>query len=400
MADLPFKVFDADNHYYEATDAFIRHIDPAMKKRCMQWAEIEGKQRLLVAGKINRFIPNPTFDPVSKPGALQDFFRGRNKDGVDVKTMFGELDPISERPEYRDRDKRLELMDAQNIEAALFFPTLGVGMEQSLRHDPPAVVAAFTAFNRWMAEDWGFAYKERIFAAPVISMIDVDWAVSEVEWALGNGARMVVMVPGPVPTPDGGDRSPGMPHYDPVWARIAEAGITVGMHGGDGGLHDYNERWEPTADFQSFRTSTFKQITGHDRQIFDTMAALVCHGLYDRHPNTRIACIENGGMFAPRLVEELKIAYGKMPQEFETDPVDQFIEHVWVSPYYEDDIDLIKETMGADHMLFGSDYPHAEGLEVPTDFIYDIPNFTDAEAKAMMRDNAWDVITPRSALAA
>ena len=216
MADLPFKVFDADNHYYEATDAFIRYIDPAMKKRCMQWANIDGKQRLLVAGKVNRFIPNPTFDPVSKPGALQDFFRGRNKDGVDVKTMFGELDPISERPEYRDRDKRLELMDAQNIEAALFFPTLGVGMEQSLRHDPPAVVAAFTAFNRWMLEDWGFAYQERIFAAPVISMIDVDWAVSEVEWALNNDARMVVMVPGPVPTPDGGSQSPGMPEYDPV----------------------------------------------------------------------------------------------------------------------------------------------------------------------------------------
>ncbi len=59
MAELPFKVFDADNHYYEATDAFIRHIDPAMKKRCMQWADIDGKQRLLVAGKVNRFIPNP-----------------------------------------------------------------------------------------------------------------------------------------------------------------------------------------------------------------------------------------------------------------------------------------------------------------------------------------------------
>ena len=85
MAELPFKVFDADNHYYEATDAFTRHIDPAMKKRCMQWANIDGKTRLLVGGKINRFIPNPTFDPVSKPGALQDFFRGRNKDGVDVK---------------------------------------------------------------------------------------------------------------------------------------------------------------------------------------------------------------------------------------------------------------------------------------------------------------------------
>ena len=60
---LPFKAFDADNHYYEAEDAFIRHVDPRLHKRCMQWAQIDGRQRLLVGGRVNRFIPNPTFDP-------------------------------------------------------------------------------------------------------------------------------------------------------------------------------------------------------------------------------------------------------------------------------------------------------------------------------------------------
>jgi hypothetical protein len=74
----PPKAFDADNHYYEATDAFTRFIDPKMAKRAMQWAEINGRQRLLVGGKINRFIPNPTFDPVAKPGSLDEYFRGRN----------------------------------------------------------------------------------------------------------------------------------------------------------------------------------------------------------------------------------------------------------------------------------------------------------------------------------
>ncbi|MCB0996979.1 MAG: amidohydrolase family protein [Acidimicrobiales bacterium] len=400
MAELPFPIFDADNHYYESEDAFIRYIDPAMQKRCMQWATINGKKRLLVGGRINRFIPNPTWDPVSKPGALQDYFRGRNTSGTDIKTMFGDLDPLSERPEYQDRDARLKVMDAQDMEAALFFPTLAVGMQASLADDIPAIAAAFTAFNRWILDDWGFDYNNRIFAAPVISLADVDWAVAEVEWAIENGARMVVMVPGPVPLPDGGSTSPAMPEYDPVWARINEAGIAVGIHGGDGGLNDYKARWEPTDDMQAFVASAFGQVTTHDRQIFDTMAAFVCHGLYDRHPNLRIACIENGGMFAPHLVEELKIAYGKMPQAFGKDPVESFAEHVWVSPYYEDDIDLIKETVGVDHLLFGSDYPHAEGLEDPSDFIYDIPGFTEDEARKMMRDNAWELVTPRPASAA
>ena len=84
MVDLGFRPFDADNHYYEAEDAFTRHIDPAMAKRCMQWATVDGKQRLLVGGKINKFIPNPTFDPIARPGSLEDYFRGRNEDGLDL----------------------------------------------------------------------------------------------------------------------------------------------------------------------------------------------------------------------------------------------------------------------------------------------------------------------------
>ena len=395
MEQLDFQAFDADNHYYEAEDAFIRHVPREMHKRCMQWAEINGKKRLLVGGEVNRFIPNPTFDPVSKPGALQDYFRGKNSKGTDIKTMFGELDPISERPEYRDRDARLALMDTQGLEAAFFFPTLGVGMQASLSHDLPAVKAAFEGFNRWLLEDWGFNYKNRIFAAPVISMVDVDWAAEQVQWALDNGAQLLCMLPGPVPLDGGGSASPGLELFDPVWSLINDSGVTVGMHGGDGGLNDYLERWEPTGAFQSFRSTAFRQVATHERQIFDTMAAIVCHGLFDRHPNLRIATIENGGMFAPRLIEELKIGYAKMPTDFAGDPVEQFCEHVWVSPYYEDDIDLIKEHLGSDHVLFGSDYPHAEGLEDPTDFIRDIPNFTPEEVKQVMCDNAWELVTPR-----
>jgi len=70
MSTLDFRPFDADHHYYEATDAFTRYIDPKMAKRCMQWATINGKTRLLVGGRVNKFIPNPTFDPIAASGSL------------------------------------------------------------------------------------------------------------------------------------------------------------------------------------------------------------------------------------------------------------------------------------------------------------------------------------------
>ena len=197
---VDFTAFDADNHYYEATDAFIRHVDPAMHKRCMQWAELNGKQRLLVGGKVNRFIPNPTFDPVARPGSLDEYFRGRNPDAKDIKSMFGALEPIS--PAYRDPAARLAVMDEQGLDGAFMFPTLGVGMEVSLNHDVPALVAAFKGFNRWLEEDWGFNYQERIFAAPMISLVDVDAAIEEVEYALERDARIVCVKSGPVYAPN------------------------------------------------------------------------------------------------------------------------------------------------------------------------------------------------------
>ncbi len=78
----------------------------------------------------------------------------------------------------------------QRIEKAIYFPTLGVGMEEALKDDTEAVHAAFEAFNRWLLDDWGFAYKERIYAAPYITLMDRDRGIKELEWALSNDAAL------------------------------------------------------------------------------------------------------------------------------------------------------------------------------------------------------------------
>ena len=65
-------IFDFDNHYYETEDAFTRHQAKAFRTRGIRWAEIDGRRRLLVGGKLNSYVANPTFDPVAKPGSLYD----------------------------------------------------------------------------------------------------------------------------------------------------------------------------------------------------------------------------------------------------------------------------------------------------------------------------------------
>ncbi|HET6874724.1 MAG TPA: amidohydrolase family protein [Acidimicrobiales bacterium] len=397
MADLDFRFFDCDNHFYEAKDAFTRHLDPAFRKRAMQWGVIDGKERLLVGGKVNRFIPNPTWDPISKPGALDEYFRGRNPRGEDTPSLFGELDRLADHPEYQNRDSRLALMDQQGMEAAIFLPTLGVGMEQALIHDIPALLAAFRAFNRWMDEDWGFAYQERIFAAPYITLVDPDSAVAELEWALGRDARFIVMVGGPIVV-NGVGVSPADPVHDRFWSLANESGITVCYHGGDSRYAYYAEDWGEHGGTESFRQNPFRSLTSYN-PVQDTIANLLAHRLFERFPNLRVASIETGSDWVFHLFEKLTKSWGQTPKAYPEDPRETFKRHVWISPFYEDELGRLRELLGADHILMGSDYPHAEGLAEPASYIKDLRNFdySDEDCRLVMRDNGFALAQRRPA---
>ena len=391
MLARPQRAFDADNHYYEAEDAFIRHVDPKMRGRCMRWAQVDGKTRLLVGGKINRFIPNPTFDPCAKPGSLNDFFRG-TASITDLASAFGELDPIS--PAYRDPAARLSAMDEQGLTGAMLFPTLGVGMEGALSGDRPALLAALGGFNRWLHEDWTYNYEDRIFPAPCLTLADVGWAVSELERVLANGARVINMRPGPISDP-AGNRSFGHRSHDPFWARVNEAGITVAFHAGDAGYGFMLDEWGVNPDFQAFRLPMIFQLLAMS-PISDTMASFLADGIFTRFPNIRVATIENGSEWVRPLFSKLKKAFQMRGPRWPEDPRDTFRRHVWVSPFFEDDLADLAELLGVDHIVFGSDWPHAEGLADPLSYIADLDaaGFTQADADKAMYDNAAALVLP------
>ena len=104
MSELPYLAFDADNHYYEALDAFTRYVEPAMQQRCVQWCEINGRKYHVVGGIVSHAVVNPTFDPVAKAGAMHDYFRG-NPNKLQPYEFLRDREPIP--AEYRDRDARI-----------------------------------------------------------------------------------------------------------------------------------------------------------------------------------------------------------------------------------------------------------------------------------------------------
>jgi predicted TIM-barrel fold metal-dependent hydrolase len=381
---ITYGIYDADEHYYEPEDAISRHLERKYR-HAVRWIELDGRRTLLVNDRLLRLIPNPTYDPVGVPGSLESYFRGHNQEGKEVRDLI-EMQRIQ--PEYRDRATRIGTMDQQGVDFAWLLPSLGLGLEEMLTDDAETVAAVFRSYNRWLEDDWGYDRDGRIQTGPLLSLLDPAAAEAELERVIELGARFVTLRPAPV-ADRGRPRSLGDPAHDRVWARAAEAGVVVAFHAADSGYGRYTVDWGESDHFTGLRGSPFSEVLGiHiERPVFDTMAALVCHGVFDRHPSLRVATVELGAGWVPELLRRFRAAYGKVPQSFGRDPVDAFREHVWVAPFYEDDMRLLRDAIGIEHLLVGSDWPHPEGLREPRAAITDFDVLEPDEQRRVLREN-------------
>ena len=382
---LGYGLSDADQHFYEAEDSVTRYLDPAYRG-AFRWVEDKGRKMLMLNDKLYRLVPNPTYDPVAAPGSMVDYFKGNNPEGRSLKEIMGEQ--IALDPAFRYREARMKVLDAQGVDLCIMLPTQVLGLEEMLWDDPGAMTACVHSLNRWIHEEWSWNIDNRVLVTGAITLIDPDWAIQELERLIEQGVAVVGMRPAPIHTP-AGFRSPGDPAYDPFWARAAEAGVVIGMHAADSSYGSYLEAWGESGRWLGHRSSPLGEIMGihTERPIYDMMATLIAHGVFDRHPKLKVAALELGAGWVPELVRRLKISYGKTPQNFTKDPVETFIEHTWVMPFYEDDLRELTKVYPIEKIIYGSDWPHPEGYADPQDYIDDLADFTPAEQRLIMRDN-------------
>ena len=386
MSHLPdYPIYDADQHYYEPPEAFLRHL-PKEFRRDFQYVQINGRTKLAVAGVISDYIPNPTFEVVADVGAHEGWYRGDNPEGLSLREYGGA--PVKSRPEFHSGPAHLKILDQEGIHASILLPTLASVIEERLGHKPETIQALFHSLNLWVAEEYGFT-NGRQFPTGAINLADVDAACRELDFLIEAGARSVLIRPAPVAGLKG-SRSHAFNEFDPFWKRIEDSGIFVIHHVSDSG-YDRIYRWWTEGgqgEFRPFEKDPFNEVLDWmGRAISDTLAALVCHGVFDRFPGVRVAVLENGSDWLEPLLKRLEHTYKKMPQTFARNPVESFREHVFIAPFYEDPIDRVVELMGANRVLFGSDWPHPEGLKKPMDFVNDIMSLSAEHKKRIMHSN-------------
>ena len=383
---LDFPVFDVDNHMYETPAAMTKFIDPAFKG-VIDYVDVDGRTKIAVKGKVTEYIPNPTFEKVAAPGAQEEYFKNGNPDGKSRREILGRA--IVAPPAFSAPEPRIQLMDEQGVDRALMWPTLASLVEERLRDDPEAIHAVISALNRWMYEHWTFDFENRIFPTPIITLPILDKAMAELEWVLARGAKIILIRPAPVPGVNG-PRSFALPEFDPFWERVQDADIVVGMHASDSGYQCYMNDWEGANDeMRPFVGQTgFAAIVGHsNRAIFDTCSSAIGHGMCTRFPRLKIALVENGSGWVRGLFETMEYAHHMAPDAFEEHPCDVFRRNIYVHPFHEENPKGLAELIGVDHVLFGSDFPHPEGLADPITFVDDLEGMDQANVAKVMGGN-------------
>ncbi|MGW1028910.1 amidohydrolase family protein [Streptomyces sp. NPDC002577] len=380
---LPYPLFDADNHLYETEESLTKYL-PKEYRDAIQYVQVNGRTKIAVRGQISDYIPNPTFEVVARPGAMEDYFRNGNPEGKSRREIFGE--PMRSIPAFREPAPRLELMDELGINRTLMFPTLASLVEERMRDDPELIHVVVHALNQWLHETWSFNYKERIFTVPVISLPIVEKAIEELDWCVERGARAILVRPAPVPG-FRGPRSFAMPEFDPFWKRVVEHDVLVTMHSSDSGYARYTSEWEGSSrEMLPFRTNTFRMVAEW-RPVQDAVASWVCHGALFRFPELKIAVIENGSSWVAPLLQTLSDVYKKAPDGFAGDPVAALKRNIHVSPFWEEDLGELADLIGIDRVLFGSDYPHPEGLAEPASYLEAIKHMSEEHQAKIMGGN-------------
>jgi predicted TIM-barrel fold metal-dependent hydrolase len=359
-------IFDADSHVMELEDWLPAYADPVIRDQLVPLGfENAGGER------VRQMMAE-----------LPALWERQRQEAVPADVISGPKGWWA--PGALDPGVRSEVLDVLDIDAQLVFPTFSLGHFARAR-DLEVRYGGTRALNRAMA---GFcADDERLLPVGYLPLDDPARAAEELDAALDAGIR-AVWLPSEAP----GEVSPAHVDLDPVWARLAEAGVPFVLHVGGGKLlpKAFHENGRPRpSDWlgggENLRAKDFP-VLHHSPERF--LACLALDGVFQRHPDLRGAAIELGASWVPGLLRNVDHAHRSFAkhepllQELELAPSDYLRRQVRFTPFPFEDTAWLVEQCGAELFMFSTDYPHPEGGRRPFEIF--------GEAMAGFDDDARD----------
>ncbi len=267
-----------------------------------------------------------------------------------------------------DTTRRVREMDADGVAAEVvypntvppFYPSGSLVATSPSAQDYPFRLAGLRAHNRWLAE-WCAELPTRRAGIGQILLNDIDEAVRDVHWIADHGLRGGVLIPG---VPPGSSIPPlHAPIYDPIWRACEERGLVVNAHGG-AASPEYGP-YPASLSLWLMETAWFSH-----RPLW----AFILSGVFDRFPSLRLVMSEQGTAWVRPALTVMdsfysQLAAGNVGELAFVQPflLDRMPSEYWESncmigaSFLHRDDCLIREQIGVDHIMWGSDYPHLEG---------------------------------------
>lgn len=342
--------FDADSHLMELPNFLVDGADPAMRDRIPPLSVSSGGP---MAVRMQQYA--------AAGGHSAEQVAELSRDVIGGAKNYEALGAFN-------RGERTVALDLLGFHAQWVFSSFSPGQVLFIR-DLELRYAACRAHNRSMAAFC--ADDPRLLPVALLSLDDPERAVTELDLALELGCRGVWIPAGPC-----GGRSPGHDDLDPIWARLAEAGVPFLLHVGGQAIQIRDEymntgRPQPTDWLGGAENVRSKDLTVLHQRAEEFLSVLILDGVLERHRQLRGAAVELGATWVPgmlRRVDHAASIWARSEPELRTftrTPSQQACDQLAFTPYpFEDVGSLIRES-APELYLFSSDYPHTEGGRNP-----------------------------------
>lgn len=296
-----------------------------------------------------------------------------------------------------DPTARLAKMDEYGIWAQVLYPNVaGFGAGKLLTiGDPQLMLACVQAYNDFLA-DYAQAAPDRFVPIMALPMWDIELCRAEMERSSALGHKGVIMTGEPTfwGLPKLAD-----PHWDGLWALAQEAGLSVNFHIGSGDMSIFDMAYAPAGLHANYAGFGVQFGIGNVRVIANLITGGVCH----RFPDLKFVSVESGIGWVPFALEHLDWQWKNcgVPQEhpeYDLLPSEYFVRQMYGCFWFETDtVRFAAETLGADWILYESDFPHptsmspgpATAATSPREFIATgLGNLSDEVLRKILHDNA------------
>jgi len=334
---MPPLVLSSDSHVFEPPDLWQTRIDKAFRKRAPRIERIDGGDHVVVeADQILSGI-----GLISNAGARFDAPETISARGRFEDVHSGGYDP----------DQHLKDMALDGVAGEVLYPSQGLFYFKVA--DTALMSAIFRAYNDWLAE---FCRTDpaRLKGVAMINLDDIGDAIRELERTarLGLCGAMITEYPAE-------DRRFDQEEYEPFWAAAAAHHMPLSLH----------TATRRTGKIRGAGTGTLRDASSRATKAFYpalSMCDMIFSGVFERHPRLMLAIVEFELSWAPNVITSMDYTYrerhGEALYRFRNGmlPSDFFHRNVVLS-FQEDGVGIrLRDLIGVDNMMWGSDYPHSE----------------------------------------